>query len=126
MRIRSPATGSATERAAPPPPTPTNAGGHGIRLRHDRSTMLTPARGIGRAVAAAAVAAASAAVVPAAASPLLIANASARAITAAAGRPTVSSSPARGPFAVGETVVRFVDARRRVRFPGHPPQPRRL
>lgn len=49
----------------------------------------------------------------------------------AGGRPALQLSapaahPSRGPFAVGEIVVRFVDRRRTVRFPGHRRQPRPL
>ena len=36
------------------------------------------------------------------------------------------STDARGPFAVGTIVVRFIDTRRRVHFPGRRPQPRPL
>lgn len=41
-------------------------------------------------------------------------------------RPAAAGRAARGPFAVGEIVVRFVDARRHVHFPGRRPQPRTL
>ena len=44
----------------------------------------------------------------------------------AGGRPAALSTGAPGPFAVGKIVVRFIDARRLVHYPGRRPQPRPL
>ncbi len=46
--------------------------------------------------------------------------------TPAAGAPARVPAAARGPFAVGEIVVTYIDPSRMVRFPGRPPEPRQL
>ncbi|MGH2860455.1 MAG: alpha/beta hydrolase family protein [Solirubrobacteraceae bacterium] len=75
---------------------------------------------LGRVVASALVLAGAVAVLGDGSSPAL------RAALSADGRTAGLSHGARGPFAVGKILVRFIDTRRLVHFPGRRPQPRPL